>query len=198
MCHHELIRIGAKMIFARDYDLELFKEATNLIPSLGTYKPDLITLCLPDNARTKIVSDVIAISEAAPAIPIVLLSFYGFTGIEEFIEAGASGYAYTGHCDVDELLDICARAVDGEIAVDGRTASSMVASKKTLQVTLTDRETEVVAHVATGHHNEEIAEMMFISASTVASHLSSACMKLNVANGSRSHVAAVAVRQGLI
>ena len=198
VCHHELIRIGAKMIFARDYDLELFKEATNLIPSLGTYKPDLITLCLPDNARTKIVSDVIAISEAAPAIPIVLLSFYGFTGIEEFIEAGASGYAYTGHCDVDELLDICTRVLEGETAIDGRTASSMFTTKKTPQVTLTDRETEVVAHVAKGFSNNQIADMMHISSSTVAGHLSRACLKLNVSNGSRSQVAAIAVRSGLI
>lgn len=198
VCHHELIRIGAKMIFARDYDLELFKEATELTPSLETYKPDLIMLCLPDNARTKIVSDVITISEAAPATPIVLLSFYGFTGIEEFIAAGASGYAYTGHCDVVELLDICTRVLEGETAIDGRTASSMFTTKKTPPVTLTDREIEVVAHVAKGLSNNQIADVMHISSSTVAGHLSRACLKLEVSNGSRSQVAAIAVRSGLI
>ena len=63
---------------------------------------------------------------------------------------------------------------------------------------LTDRETEVVAHVAKGFNNNQIAKMMFISSSTVAGHLSRTCLKLNVANGSRSEVAAIAVRTVLI
>jgi two-component system NarL family response regulator len=198
ICHHELIRIGAQAVFEADYDLEVFNDSTAIVATLKTYKPDVILLCNVDNARTTIVSDLTAISGAAKGIPLVLLSFYGFSRVSEFIEAGAVGYASIKHCTLAELLDIIARAMDGEIAIDGRTASSMFVSKKTPQVTLTDRETEVVAHVAKGLNNNQIAEAMFISSSTVASHLHSACMKLDVSNGSRSHVAAVAVRVGLI
>ena len=198
VCNHELIRVGAQAVFENDYDLEVFNGAASIVATLRTYKPDVILLCNVDNARTTIVSDLTAISGAAPGVPLVLLSFYGFSGVSEFIEAGAVGYASTKHCTVDELLDIITRVMEGETVIDGRTASSMFVSKKTPHVTLTDRETEVVAHVAKGLNNNQIAELMFISSSTVASHLSRACMKLEVSNGSRSHVAAVAVRIGLI
>lgn len=198
VCNHELIRIGAQAVFENDYDLEVFNGSALIVATLDTYEPDVILLCNVDNARTTVVSDLEAISGAASRIPLVLLTFYGFSGVSEFIEAGAVGYASTKHCTLDELFDIISRAMEGEIAIDGRTASSVFVSKKTRQVVLTDRETEVVAHVAKGLNNNQIAEAMFISNSTVASHLSSACMKLGVSNGSRSHVAAVAVRIGLI
>lgn len=118
-------------MFEADYDLEVINDSTSIVATLKTYKPDVIPLCNVDNSRTTIVSDLTAISGAARGIPLVLLSFYGFSRVSEFIEAGAVGYAPTKHCNLAELLDIIARAMDGEIAIDGRTASSMFVSKKT-------------------------------------------------------------------
>lgn len=122
--------VGCRKIFELDYELEFFEDLTAIVAQLGTYKPDSIVLCLPDNARTKIVSDLVLISEAAPAIPIVLPSFYGFTNIPEFIDAGASGYAYTKNCTVEELLYFVEQVREGGTVIDGRTASSMFVTNK--------------------------------------------------------------------
>ena len=60
---------------------------------------------------------------------------------------------------------------------------------------LTDREREVLALVAEGRTNRQIAESLFISAKTASVHVSNILTKLDVAN--RGEAAAVARRLGL-
>jgi DNA-binding NarL/FixJ family response regulator len=61
---------------------------------------------------------------------------------------------------------------------------------------LTRRETEVLAHVAAGRTNREIAEHLFISESTAGVHVSNILGKLGVST--RTEAARVALDQGLV
>ena len=61
---------------------------------------------------------------------------------------------------------------------------------------LTTREREVLALVATGRSNREIAQQLFISAKTVSVHISNVMAKLDA--GSRTEAVAVARRKHLI
>jgi two-component system NarL family response regulator len=60
---------------------------------------------------------------------------------------------------------------------------------------LSDRELEVVALVAVGHRNKEIANKLFISEQTVKTHLTNIFQKLQVAD--RLELALYAIRNGL-
>ena len=61
---------------------------------------------------------------------------------------------------------------------------------------LTQREVEVLRLVAAGKTNPEIAEDLFISASTVNTHVSNIFNKINAAN--RAQAASYATREGLV
>jgi len=61
---------------------------------------------------------------------------------------------------------------------------------------LTDREVEVLRLVAAGKSNPEIGEELFISATTVTTHVSNILRKINVAN--RVQAASYATREGLV
>jgi DNA-binding CsgD family transcriptional regulator len=60
---------------------------------------------------------------------------------------------------------------------------------------LTGREREVVAWVATGRTNDEIAGELYVSPATVRTHVSRAMLKLNART--RARLVAIAVRSGL-
>jgi DNA-binding NarL/FixJ family response regulator len=61
---------------------------------------------------------------------------------------------------------------------------------------LSERETEVVVLIATGHRNKEIASKLFISEQTVKTHLSNIFQKLGV--NDRLELALYAMRNGLV
>ena len=59
---------------------------------------------------------------------------------------------------------------------------------------LTDREAEVIRHVAAGRSNQQIADALFITRKTASVHVSNIIGKLGVAN--RVEAAAIAQRSG--
>jgi len=61
---------------------------------------------------------------------------------------------------------------------------------------LTDREQEVLTHLAEGESNEEIAKMLVISPKTVARHRENIMRKLNL--HSRAELVRYAIRKGII
>ena len=64
------------------------------------------------------------------------------------------------------------------------------------QESLSDRELEVLKHVAEGLSNKEIASVLAISTHTVARHVTNIMRKLDAAN--RAQAATMALRTGLL
>ncbi len=119
------------------------------------------------------------------------------------LEAGASGYV-PKRAAPDELITAIRAAANGQVYLYPSLAKLLVrdflsggrsADEHTASV-LTDREQEVLAHLAEGANNEEIAAALVISPKTVARHRENIMRKLNL--HSRADLVRYAIRKGII
>lgn len=137
-----------------------------------------------------------------PKLPVLMLSGYDNpTYIARALALGASGYLLkdTGR---DDLLSAIRRVAQGGDAwkrdelrrVTGALATPRVAGD--IEVPLTQRETEVLAQLAFGLTNKEIAQVLGISYETVKEHVQHVLQKIGVSD--RTQAAVWAVRKGLV
>lgn len=193
---HVTVREGLAAIIGRQPDMAVAGEAAN-----GRECVDLWLQCHPDvtllDLRMPVLDGVDAIAairnHAPSALLIVLTTFDTDYDISRAIKAGAKAYLLKD-TQREELLD-CIRAV---YAGETRIPSFLVA-KLAAEVSgeaLTGRELEVLALLARGRSNKDIALRLSISETTVKSHLRSIFNKLRVL--SRTEAIAVASRRGLI
>ncbi len=103
--------------------------------------------------------------------------------------------AYRGEYPINESLIASPRVAEHVlrrfqvVAQVERTAEGVVAP-------LTPRETQILAGIAAGNTNRQIAQMLGISEQTIKNHVSSILRKLNA--NDRAHAVALAIRQGFI
>lgn len=128
-----------------------------------------------------------------PSVPIAILS-----GIDDpemilrSLEAGAAGFIQKSSSTL-LILNALRLMLAGDVYIP----SSMLESGRTrLAVTgarraaLTDRHREILALVATGHSNKEIAGRLHLSEATIKAHLAAIFRILNVANRTQAVLAA--------
>ena len=113
--------------------------------------------------------------------------------------AGASGYLLKS-ASPDELLAAVAEARAGGMLMQRQVARLVLAAFEARRPApdygLTPRETEVLSEMVAGHTQPQIAERLFVSLSTVNSHVQNVYAKLHVHNGSAA--VAKAVRERLV
>ena len=113
--------------------------------------------------------------------------------------AGASGYLLKS-ASPDELLAAVREARAGGMRMQRQVARLVLAAFEARAATpdygLTPRETEVLGEMVAGHTQPQIADRLFVSLSTVNSHVQSIYAKLHVNNGSAA--VAKAVRERLV
>jgi DNA-binding NarL/FixJ family response regulator len=122
--------------------------------------------------------------------------------VVDALMAGASGYLLKD-AEPDAIVAAARAAAEGEITIATSTAGALVdrlretaRSEQPGEVELTDRERDVLALIVEGHDNTEIARRLFVSPSTVKSHVSSILEKFDV--DSRVQAAVHAVRSGMV
>jgi len=193
---HVTVREGLAAIIGRQPDMEVVGEAAN-----GRECVDLWLQCRPDvtllDLRMPVLDGIAAIEAIrghAPAALLIVLTTFGTDhDISMAIKAGAKAYLLKD-TQREELLD-CIRAVyAGEIRIPPFLFAKLVAEVS--GEALTNRELEVLALLARGRSNKDIALQLSISETTVKSHLRSIFNKLRVL--SRTEAIAVASRRGLI
>lgn len=205
---HALTRAGVRAMLARDPDLELVGEATNgreamvLVESL---QPDLVLMDvrMPD---TDGVETTRLVKQTNPLTSVLILSM--FEDVElliQAIKAGAAGYVLKA-ASTEELRRAMAQALAGEFPIDRGLAQEVL--RRVAQdtapkqppadppVLLSPRELEVVALLARGHTNREIAEMLVVTPSTVKIHVEHILSKLGVSD--RTQAAVRAIELGLV
>ena len=204
---HEVVRSGLRMLLEDKPDIQIVGEAgtaSEAVNATNALKPDVILMDigLPDMSG---IDATRKIKGLWPNTAIVALTIHED---EEYffkmLEAGASGYV-PKRAAPEELLTAIRVAASGEVYLYPSLAKLLVKDYFTQNVLdkesraldgLTSRQQEVLALLAEGATNTEIAEKLHISPKTVASHRENIMQKLNL--HSRTELVKYAIRKGLI
>lgn len=200
---HRVVRQGLRTFLETQSDMEVVGEAADgaeAVEGAELLGPDVILLDL----RMPRVDGVEALqmlrARGNPARVLVVTSFTELSSVVPAVRAGAAGYVFK---DVDpQALASAVRAVHAghmllqpEIALALLERSPEPAHGRGGAGALTDREREVLAQIARGRSNREIARALVLSEKTVKTHVSAVLAKLGVAD--RTQAALYAVRHGL-
>lgn len=164
------------------------------------FKPDLV---LMDVGLPQLdgIAATQQIKAELPAVRVVMLtSHYAETEVIAALAGGADAYCIKGTC-LESLLTAIAAAQDGAIYLDPRIARCVIKHFKSpinqsRSIQLSERELEVLKLLVEGKSNPEIATTLYLSLSTIKTHVRSIMNKLAVDD--RVQAAVVALRSGLV
>jgi NarL family two-component system response regulator LiaR len=201
---HSMVRTGLATFIKVKSDLELVGEARDGQEALRLceqLQPDVI---LMDLVMPKMdgVAATRAIRERWPQVQVIALtSFQEKELVRDAIQAGAISYLLKD-VSVDELAGAIQAAHAGRPTLAPEAAQALIqvarATSEGPEVghDLTPREHEVLALMVEGLNNPQIGERLFISVTTVRSHVSSILSKLGVSN--RAEAITLALRNKLV
>ncbi len=204
---HAVVRSGLKMLLGTQPDVTVVGEAENGAEAVALarqLKPDVVVMdiTLPDISGIEATRQIHA---SCPESAIVALTIhedqhYFF----EMLAAGACGYV-PKRAAPEDLLTAIRAAHRGEVFIYPSLAKALVKDfvarlengKLPGEMDgLTEREREVLTHLAEGASNQDIADVLNISSNTVARHRENIMRKLNL--HSRAALVKYAIRKGLI
>ena len=197
---HAVVRQGLRMFLGLDDDFEVIGEAANgaeAIDLTRTLQPDVVLMDL----LMPVMDGITAIREIRREMPdievIALTSVLEDASVVGAVKAGAIGYLLKD-TQSDELCRAIKAAAQGQVQLSPQAAARLMREVRTPESpeSLTDRETEVLRHLAAGYANKEIARELVIGEKTVKTHVSNILAKLGVQ--SRTQAALYAVRIGLV
>jgi two-component system, NarL family, response regulator DevR len=197
---HEVVRRGLADLLHAAGDIEvvgesgLAQEATRRIPAL---RPDVAILDarLPDGSGIDVCRDVRTVDPSIKGL--ILTSYEDDEALFAAIMAGAAGYVLKQIRGTD-LVDAVRRVAAGQSLLDPAVTvrvleriRSGVEEPSELKA-LTDQERRILAYVAEGLTNREIAGRMFLAEKTVKNYVSSLLSKLGLER--RTQAAVLATR----
>lgn len=197
---HTLFRHGIRALLASVADIELVAEAAGgeeAVALAAQLDPDVILMDIK-MPGTNGIEATRRIMQADPAARVVVLTMLeDDDSVFAAMRAGARGYVVKG-ADEGEMLRVMRSVARGE-ALFGPTIAerlmnffSGAGSSASAQPFpgLTEREREILALIAQGHGNSEIASRLFLSPKTVRNHISSIFDKLQVTDRAQAIVRA--------
>jgi len=193
---HPLLREGIAAIINSQPDMMLVAHAatgSEAIQLFKVHQPDvtLMDLRLPDMSG---IDALISIRTDFPEARIIMLTtFDGDVDIRRSLEAGARGYMLKNMPPKD-LVEVIRQVHKGRKSIPAEVAAHL--AQYYGDDGLTEREIDVLRHVAGGHRNREIGERLFISEETVKVHVKHIMEKLGASD--RTQAVAIAVRRGII
>lgn len=203
---HEIVRRGLVVFLDGFDDMELVGQAENgeeAVLLCRTLTPDVV---LMDCVMPKMdgPSAIRAIREQSPKTKVIALTtFRDQELVHATLQAGAVGYLYKD-ASVDELADAIRRAHLGNTVVLSPQAAKALLDlidtsrrqAEPARTELTVRERRVLALVADGQTNRQIARELHVSESTAKQYVRGILAKLQVS--SRTEAVAIAVQQKLL
>ncbi|MGW0731954.1 response regulator [Streptomyces sp. NPDC002851] len=204
-----LMRMGLRALIEREDDLELVGEAEDgagAIELVRRTRPDVLLLDVKMPGMDGL--EALRTITADPALESTRVVIVTTFEIEEYVfaalQAGASGFVLKD-TDPLELIQAVRVAAAGEALLSpsvtrrvvshfARHIAGGVTTSSALDE-LTEREREIVAWVATGRSNDEIAQELYLSPATVRTHVGRATTKLGARD--RAQLVVFAVRAGL-
>jgi DNA-binding NarL/FixJ family response regulator len=169
-----------------------------------TYRPDVILMDIQMPRMSGIEATRRITDGDDPPRVVMLTTFGDDENVYQALRAGASGFLLKDSRpeDVIRAIRVVAKgeallspAVTRRL-VDGFMTAHQPTSTDKRYERLTDREQEIVALVAEGLSNQEIAERLFVSFSTAKTHVSHVLTKLDLRD--RIHIVIYAYQHGLV
>ena len=202
---HEVVRMGLRAALEVEDDFTVVAEAANgqdAIDRARAHRPDIVLM----DVRMDGIDGIEACREIRSELPatrvLMLTSFAEEETVVAALLAGAAGYVLKNVPRV-RLLEALRAVARGESLLDSKVTKGVVEKltappqkeKRDDAGLLTERELEVLALIADGATNKEIAAKLVVSENTARNHVSHILSKLGFSR--RSEAAAYAVRKGL-
>lgn len=193
---HFMARIGLAMPINQETDMTVAAEARTAQEALDFYRqhlPDVVTMDyrLPDLDGPQAVKQIRA--EFPGARVLLLSAFDGEEHVHRALQAGVCGYL-TKSADCEEVLSAI-RCIHGGGTVLPATLAAKATARQ-FRPDLTERELEILRHVAMGTTNKEIAFRLGYSESLIKQHLVRVFTKLGAHD--RAHATTLAIERGLV
>jgi DNA-binding NarL/FixJ family response regulator len=197
---HPVVRVGLERLLANIDDIEIVGTAANgaeAVELCGRLRPDvvLMDLSMPVLGGVEATGQIAAAHDGAVSV-VILTSFSDRDQVLAALDAGASGYLLKD-ADPDELIRGIRAAARGESPIAPKAAREVIATRSEQRTgpELSHRERDVLALVADGLPNKQIALRLSISEKTVKAHLTNIFERLGVTD--RYQAALWAKKHGL-
>ena len=205
-----LVRAGFRMLLEAEADISVVGEADDGAAALEltqATRPDLVLMDIrmPGVDGLEATRRIVANEHLADVKVIVLTTFEIDEYVFEALRAGASGFLVK-HTQPDELLHAVRVIAAGDALLSPSVTRRLIAefasrpppptAPPAAMALLTDREREVVALVAEGMNNDEIAAALVVAPATARTHVSRAMMKLGARD--RAQLVVFAYQSGLV
>jgi two-component system, NarL family, response regulator len=192
---HEIVSRGLAVLLECNPDITVVGQASNgkeAIALFRQHQPDvtLMDLRMPEMDGVKAIATLC--SEFPDPRIIVLTTHDGDEDIYRGLRAGAKGYLLKGS-KPDELLSAIYTVHGGKQHIPSEVAAKLL--ERMSNPELSDRELEVLRHMANGMNNQEIGTALNVTESTIKFHINRILSKLGVSD--RTQAVLVALKRGL-
>jgi two-component system response regulator DevR len=202
---HEVVRLGLRALLDRHPDFTVVDEAGTAREALQKallHRPDVVVMDIRLPGRSGIDACRDIVSQLPDTRVIMLTSYAEDELLFDAIEAGACGYVLK-QIGSDDLVRAIEAVGRGEALLDPSVTRRVLERVREVArrdeaaafADLTEQELRVLALIAEGKTNREIARALYLGEGTVRNYVSSILSKLGVTN--RAEAAAFAVRHNL-
>jgi len=204
---HAIVREGVKMILAKEPDFEVVGEAQDgrqALELVERMKPNVVVMdiSMPEMGGIEATQQV---KERYAGVNVIALTMHEDESyVFKLLRAGAAGYVLK-RAAAQDLVQAVRAAAKGEAFLYPSVARKVVedylkrveaGEERERYDGLTEREKEILTHIAEGLSNQQIAQKLYISIKTVQTHRAHILEKLGLHD--RTELVRYAIRKGLI
>jgi DNA-binding NarL/FixJ family response regulator len=203
----ELVRSGFKLMLDVEPDIAVIAEAADgadAVEQARAHRPDVILMDIRMPRLDGIEATRCITSESPTSQVLILTTYDADEYLHDAIRAGAAGFLLkdTRREDLTHAIrtvatgDALLHPTLTRRLLDRFTRAPRLTNQDQGLPELTDRENDVLRLVARGHTNTEVATRLFVSESTVKTHLASLSSKLHLRD--RTQAVVIAYERGLV
>src|SRR3954452_16008920 len=202
---HDLFRTGLRRLLQEQgFKVTDAPDGEAAVAACRLYRPDVVVMDMNMPGMCGIEATAMIVTEHPRVAVLMLTVAADDERVIEAVRAGASGYLLKD-ARLPEIVAGIRAAAAGQSVLAPKVAGALVSSVRNgprpvaleePAAALSPREHDVLALLAEGYDNGEIANRLYVSPSTVKNHVSHLLEKLGVDN--RVQAATIAIRQGLV